>query len=975
MSAIWGIIDLNGNNINKNIIENFKRPFEECVIDRYEECIDKNVYMGCGIQYFVPEAVNEKLPMAEKNVFFTADVVLDNREELAQRLGIYDDKQNISDGDILYKMYVKYGRDCLNDLLGAYAFVYYDKAKNQVEMVIDAVGNRCVYYRIVDNIFYFSSLLEPLIDIGESTQLNDRWIVDFLAMDHLFMINETEETPIKDIYRLAPAQYIFYKDKCLQKDIYWKPFDNFIEYNYKNDEMYKHEFRQLWDTAVKSTIRDVSGTSILLSGGLDSTAVAAVAAPYLKGYEQQLYSYTSVPMEGYEYDNSGYDVENEKDDVEKTAKFYGNIKTNYIDLDGKNPWELAERAVNSMEMPMKSIQNYLWIEESLKRAYENKSRIMLTGSYGNTTISFTDSNVYMNTLYKKGKHLKLKRELELFSNNIGFSVKYALNQIKRDVKIPFEYSQYPYKQSYVKRDMAEKCDTTLRLQQLEKQTYDCSLDEECSRRIKVHWWAMRQIGEAFTKHSLSTGVLLRDPTIDKRVIEYCIRLPLEQFCKEGVDRRLVKEYLKDIMPLHVMDTNKKGKQSADLQYRIALNWNLIRDEWIQLYEKYKYSKYVECNYAKEQLRAQKDISDYTSFGLTRHMYTLMMLKYESDFNLKHNKTCSIDEISAESNTFPLISVIIPIYNTKEYLSKCIESVINQTYKNLEIILVDDGSTDGSEKVCDEYIKKDSRIIVIHKENGGISSARNVGMEVAKGEYIAFVDSDDWIEVQMYEKMQELYWENDADIVICGYRKINDNKIIDFSTGRIKLLYDTELLDTYLTAHDRCMMSQSPCNRLYRRDMIEDIRFDDIPKGEDGAFNAEVMPRAKKAIFIDSAYYNYITRANSLSKQKINITDAHAFIYMNNKQKKMVTNALSSKTQKTVLFNYFCTLLNMYCENPDNKAVKNLLKKEMHKISKEVRSSIALKENMGRKDKLQMYLATYTISGYLLSNKIRSRIKI
>lgn len=104
------------------------------------------------------------------------------------------------------------------------------------------------------------------------------------------------------------------------------------------------------------------------------------------------------------------------------------------------------------------------------------------------------------------------------------------------------------------------------------------------------------------------------------------------------------------------------------------------------------------------------------------------------------------------NVQPLISIVVPVYNVKQFLTKCLNSIISQTYSNLEIIVVDDGSTDGSATICDDYAKKDKRISVIHKENGGLASARNAGIDVAKGTYIGFVDSDDYIEPYMYEKL-------------------------------------------------------------------------------------------------------------------------------------------------------------------------------------------------------------------------------
>ena len=125
----------------------------------------------------------------------------------------------------------------------------------------------------------------------------------------------------------------------------------------------------------------------------------------------------------------------------------------------------------------------------------------------------------------------------------------------------------------------------------------------------------------------------------------------------------------------------------------------------------------------------------------------------------------------------LISIIVPVYNVELYLNECINSIRNQTYKNLEIILIDDGSTDNSGKICDEYAKIDSRIVVIHKENKGVTSARKVGVEIANGKYIGFVDSDDYIDKEMYKNMLKKILETDADFIDCGCIRFSDSNNI------------------------------------------------------------------------------------------------------------------------------------------------------------------------------------------------------
>ena len=124
---------------------------------------------------------------------------------------------------------------------------------------------------------------------------------------------------------------------------------------------------------------------------------------------------------------------------------------------------------------------------------------------------------------------------------------------------------------------------------------------------------------------------------------------------------------------------------------------------------------------------------------------------------------------------PLITVIVPIYHVEKYLHRCVDSILNQTYENLEIILVDDGSGDACSSICDEYAGRDSRIVVIHKENGGLSDARNAGIEIAKGQYLAFVDSDDYIHKDMYKILMKEILESNAEVSICSYKYVYDNK--------------------------------------------------------------------------------------------------------------------------------------------------------------------------------------------------------
>ena len=213
---------------------------------------------------------------------------------------------------------------------------------------------------------------------------------------------------------------------------------------------------------------------------------------------------------------------------------------------------------------------------------------------------------------------------------------------------------------------------------------------------------------------------------------------------------------------------------------------------------------------------------------------------------------------------PLISVIVPIYKVEPYLSKCIDSIRNSTLQDMEIILVDDGSPDRCGQICDEYAAIDSRIRVIHKENGGLSSARNAGLDIARGELIGFVDSDDWIEPDMYEFLYNNLVKEDADISVCGilnHRGKSVNPLGDPSISAVASGHDA--MQIYLM---NGTIGNATWNKLYRRKMYSQVRF---PVGrifEDGFIMPSLIDSASRVVYDLTPKYHYLRRADSLSAQ-------------------------------------------------------------------------------------------------------------
>lgn len=213
---------------------------------------------------------------------------------------------------------------------------------------------------------------------------------------------------------------------------------------------------------------------------------------------------------------------------------------------------------------------------------------------------------------------------------------------------------------------------------------------------------------------------------------------------------------------------------------------------------------------------------------------------------------------------PKVSVIIPVYNTGKYLFDCLNSIINQTYKNIEIIIVDDGSTDDSPKVCDDYAQKDNRIKVIHKKNEGVSKARNTGIEVATGDFFYFPDSDDYIELDSLEYLLNLMNDHDCDMVSFEYSVTYKDREIQHSCCEILYgLFDK--VDSHMAVLKGIPFA---CNKFYSKKAIGNVRYkEDIYRGEDSLFVHECIEQIDKMWFDKRPLYHYVQSEESACRGK------------------------------------------------------------------------------------------------------------
>ena len=314
----------------------------------------------------------------------------------------------------------------------------------------------------------------------------------------------------------------------------------------------------------------------------------------------------------------------------------------------------------------------------------------------------------------------------------------------------------------------------------------------------------------------------------------------------------------------------------------------------------------------------------------------------------------------------LISVIVPIYNVEKYLDRCIKSIVNQSYTNLEIILVDDGSPDRCGEICDEWVKKDNRIKVIHKENGGLSDARNAGIEIAKGEYLSFIDSDDYVNKDFIKILYNLLIENNSDISMCGVCETKKDEDInkEIGKGNIRNILSKNALEG--KEHVYCVA----WNKLYKKSIFKNIRY---PKGkihEDVAVIYKIMYYSEKISITDSKLYFYFSAPESIMRSKFSekrleildaLKDSYEFFIKRNEE----------NYAYFVLMDFLNTILALYKEcyllEEDKKKVKRDLRKKYKKTYKKVISN----SNTSLKMKLKYTIYDFLPSMYIVISKIKS----
>lgn len=313
----------------------------------------------------------------------------------------------------------------------------------------------------------------------------------------------------------------------------------------------------------------------------------------------------------------------------------------------------------------------------------------------------------------------------------------------------------------------------------------------------------------------------------------------------------------------------------------------------------------------------------------------------------------------------LVTIVVPVYKVEKYIDKCINSILNQTYKNLEIILVDDGSPDTCGEICDNYAKQDIRIKAIHKENGGLSDARNAGIDVATGRFISFIDSDDYIDTEYIELLYRTIVKDKSDMAISSHKVIYENgTILEKATGEKSILNSKEVLKRILYDDG---IDLSAWAKLYKMELFKEIRY---PKGrlfEDAATTYKLIDRCKSISIISKSTYNYVIRRSSITNENFSEKKMDLIISteeMCNYVKKKYPD-LEKASNRRLMYAYLSTLTQLLKSNKRNAKIE----KQLYFYIKENSKSVLQDKQVPKRDKIALLSARFGLRFYKVIWKI------
>jgi len=318
---------------------------------------------------------------------------------------------------------------------------------------------------------------------------------------------------------------------------------------------------------------------------------------------------------------------------------------------------------------------------------------------------------------------------------------------------------------------------------------------------------------------------------------------------------------------------------------------------------------------------------------------------------------------------PLISIIVPVHNIASYLSKCLDSILNQTFTDLEVIVVNDGSTDSSGDICERYRKLDNRVKVVHSEYGGVSVARNIGLSAAKGKFIGFVDGDDYIDTFMYEKLYQLLIDTDSDISICHLARdekpVSDNQACQF------IIKEMDHLEGLRQLFKGELYRFSLCNKLFSKSCFDGVSFPVGRIHEDLSVTYQLFAKAKKSVYSNFTGYIYVKRKDSILTARYNQRRLDAFSGWKEITLFMATYYPQLLTEVNACFGYWIVDNAYYVVNQTEKKERHHFLKQIQQKTRSYYPSFLKNRKLSLKYKYLLSIMNYNIYLFILSHSIKN----
>jgi len=587
MSAICGIVCLGENTISLKNSKDMIGKLKVYDFDYVETLSRSKIFLGCGMQYITPESKFEKLPYQDKNnlLSITADAIIDNRQELFSAFNIPAEQwRETTDSDLILRAYIKWGKDCPKYLVGDFSFAVWDEKKKELFCARDHTGTRTFYYYYSKETFAFCNVIKPLFTTVDcEIALNEKWITDFLALPLTLHQCECGETIYESIYELPPSTSMIVNAQGITQKKFWDPINDIKPLKLKDDKSYVEEFRKVFGEAVRCRLRTIGEVGIRLSGGMDSGSVACTAAIELAKKNKKLKAFSSIPIKEYKNKLSAYDITDESEYIQAIGDKYKNIELNYCRSEGQNSLTNMDYVIDVIEQPHKIVENMFWYNGIMESASKQNCKVLLNGQFGNYTISYGDFPTSMLTLFRKGRLVKSIKEINGHSKIYKIPRKRIAKALLK-VITPYNFRKFlslkiyrnacQFDSNLANKNLAKKHDIKRRYSKCGFYTeVEKYYDYKESKKFSVDPFVFSQIGCMETKIGLAHGIVERDPTRDKRVIEFCFSLPIDQFVRGGVDRRMIRRGMDGILPDKIrLNNSKRGLQSADWIQRLKVDW-------------------------------------------------------------------------------------------------------------------------------------------------------------------------------------------------------------------------------------------------------------------------------------------------------------------------------------------------------------------------------------------------------------------